>query len=582
LPKGSSTRPLRKTAPAQGPRAPHRDGRGKRGGHAPYDFPDPAFQSLLLALSAAFARLSAGDVDQQIQEWLGKVARLTDVDRATLWRYSADGKTLHLRHFVSLSGSSAPSSNLPITRFPWLTEQSFGGRVIAWTRIPEEIPSEALEERAYATSSGASALLSIPVLSGSSLYVLSMTCRAPRRTWSPSLIFGLRLVAGIFANALERASAETSLLAMQERHRAVLRALPDMLFVISADGCYLDYYGKDDSDLLVEPAAFLGRSIDEILPPDVVRAMRPSLERVSQRDEVVTHEFVLTVRGRVQHFEARLVRRDDGAIVSIVRNTTDAIQRRGEIERLRLELTHAGRAALLGHLTASLAHELQQPIAAVVANAEAAWLRLQAEHPDPEELQLILSDISESAVRAGEQIKRVHGYLRKDRLPHRRVDLNRLAMEVSKVIQSELRMREVLLSLELGEALPEVLGDPIEIQQVILNLLLNGAEAMARSPALQRALTLRTLVVKGKVCLSVCDRGPGVAPADLKRLFEPFYSTKPEGIGMGLSISSEIIRAHGGALRAELLQTGGMHFYFSLTPAPVEQGNDQLAGAILG
>jgi signal transduction histidine kinase len=557
-------------------RARRGNDRGKERGYT--DFPDPAFRAILLSLSAAFARLSAGDVDAQINEWLGKVVQLTGVERGTLWQYSADGKTLYRRHFYSLSGSSAPSPDLPSNRFTWLTEQSLRGRVIAWARLPNDIPREAVEERAYAIANGARALLSIPVLSGSSLYVLSMASRTPRREWSPSLIFWLRLVAGIFANALERASAEASLQAMQERHRAVLRAVPDMLFVISPEGYYLDYYGKDDSELLVEPAAFLGRSVDEILPSDVARAMRPFLERASKHDEVVTHEFVLAVRGRVRHYETRMVRRDDGAIVAIVRNTTETVQRRTEIERLRLELAHAGRAALLGHLTASLAHELQQPITAVVATAEVAWRQLQAERSDPEELQPLLSDISESALRASEQIKRVRGYLRKEHLSHRPVDLNRLAMEVAKVIQSELRMRDVLLNLELGEPLPDVLGDPIELQQVILNLLLNGAEAMADNPPSERVLTLRTLAVDEKVRLSVSDRGPGVAPTDLTRIFEPFYSTKPEGIGMGLSISSEIIRTHGGELRAELLETGGMHFFFHLAPAAAVQGNDWANG----
>jgi two-component system, LuxR family, sensor kinase FixL len=233
---------------------------------------------------------------------------------------------------------------------------------------------------------------------------------------------------------------------------------------------------------------------------------------------------------------------------------------------LRLELMHAGRAALLGHLTASLAHDLQQPITAIVGNAEAARRHLKRVDPGPQELDLLLSDIIDSAFRAGEQIKRVHGYLRKERLAHRPVDLNRLATEVAKVIQSELRMREARLVLELTEPLPLVLGDSIELQQVMLNLLLNGAEAMSATPPSERVLTLRTSVLGEKVRLSVCDRGPGVEQADLQRLFEPFYSTKPEGIGMGLSIAAKIISDHGGELRGEQRETGGMHFYFSLTP----------------
>jgi signal transduction histidine kinase len=509
----------------------------------------------------------AAQVDTHVDEWLGIVARHIDVERGALWEFSADGTTLRPRHFYASSAEGTPIQELPSTRFQWLTDQSLRGNVVAWLRIPEDIPAQAAEERAYAIGQGAKAVLSVPIQSGSSLYVLVFTTRKERSAWSERLIFSLRLIGGIFATAIERARAQVSLQSIERRQRAILRALPDLMFVLSPGCVYLDYYARDESELLMPPAEFIGRTVEEVLPPEVARGIRIAHER-ALAGQVVTHEFELRIKGELQRFEARMVRTEDGAVVNIVRNLSESTRARIENERLRLELAHAGRMILMGHLSASLAHELLQPITAVIHNAETAKFQLNGGACDPRELSEILEDIIASGLRAGEVIERVRGHLRKEPRTYQCLDLNRLVRDIARIVHNELTGRHVSLALELASSLPAVRGDPIELQQVMLNLLLNGAEAMAATLPTDRVLILRTLAVGSSVQISFCDRGPGVSPAELHRLFEPFFSTKPAGLGMGLFISSEIVRAHGGELLARRLDAGGMEFYFVLPHAP--------------
>src|SRR5262249_18498930 len=155
------------------------------------------FESLLLALSAAFVKARSSEVDALIQTWLGTLARHLEVERCTLWEFSADGKTLHRRHYFFEDGDhpGGPGQDIPTTRFSWLTEQASRGKILAWVRIPEDIPIEAAEERRYSVQMGMKAVLSIPVLSESSLFVMVLGTRHERTAWPEALIQRLQLVA---------------------------------------------------------------------------------------------------------------------------------------------------------------------------------------------------------------------------------------------------------------------------------------------------------------------------------------------------------------------------------------------------
>jgi signal transduction histidine kinase len=242
-----------------------------------------------------------------------------------------------------------------------------------------------------------------------------------------------------------------------------------------------------------------------------------------------------------------------------------------EARELRQELTHASRVTLLGTLASSLAHELNQPLGAILRNAEAAELFLQSDAPDLDELRAIVADIRKDDQRAGGVIDRLRALLKRREFEPRPVSLDDLVAEVVTLTHADSVTRHVGLALDLPLDLPLVLGDRIHLQQVLLNLLVNGMDALAVTPDGERSLTLRAQATDaGFVEVAVSDNGPGIPAEKLSRLFEPFFTTKPQGMGLGLPISRTIIEAHGGKLWGENNVQRGATFRFTL-PAAVRR-----------
>ena len=243
-----------------------------------------------------------------------------------------------------------------------------------------------------------------------------------------------------------------------------------------------------------------------------------------------------------------------------------------EAQRLRQDLTHIGRVSALGELTASLAHELNQPLTAILSNAQAAQRLLAADVVNLEEVREILSDIVTDDKRAADVIRRLRALVKKGDLEFVPLDLNEIVGEVAWLMRSDAILRNVSLSLELAADLPTVRGDRVQLQQVVLNLVLNGLEAMREPHAGERTLVIRT-ARDGAAALRVAvqDSGSGIDLKDLDRMFEPLYTTKPEGLGMGLAIVRTIVDAHGGGLGAANNAQGGATVHFTL-PLDAREG----------
>ena len=249
-----------------------------------------------------------------------------------------------------------------------------------------------------------------------------------------------------------------------------------------------------------------------------------------------------------------------------------------EMQRLRQDLGHINRVATIGELTTSLAHELNQPLTAILSNAQSAQRILEADSVDLEEVREILTDIVEDDKRAGAIIHRLRGLLRKDSLEFTDLDVNELVGEVAALVRGDVALRHASLRLDLAPRLPRVRGDRVQLQQVVLNLILNGLDAMQEAAAGGRTLVLRTARESSAVVrVAARDFGTGINEADLGHIFQAFYTTKTTGLGMGLAIARSIVEVHGGQLDAENNPDGGATFSFTLPVS--KEGHDRPNGA---
>lgn len=220
-----------------------------------------------------------------------------------------------------------------------------------------------------------------------------------------------------------------------------------------------------------------------------------------------------------------------------------------EAEQQRSQLTHLTRVAILGELSGAMAHELNQPLAAILSNAQAAQRLLERQPPDLDETRAIMTDIVSDDLRAGEVIQRLRSLLKRGETNPERLDLSELTAEILELARSELVTQRVSLQTDLDPDLPAVIGDRVQLQQVLLNLIVNACEAMREMPPSGRVLSVSSRERKGReVEVCVADRGPGIAREIADQIFEPFATTKKEGLGLGLSISRTIIQAHNGHL----------------------------------
>jgi signal transduction histidine kinase len=233
--------------------------------------------------------------------------------------------------------------------------------------------------------------------------------------------------------------------------------------------------------------------------------------------------------------------------------------------QLRVELAHAGRLATIGELTAAIAHEVNQPLGAILANVDSAEMLLESDDPRIGDVRLILADIRRDDLRANEVIKRLRALLAKHETARERIDLNETVMEVLQVLESEAQRRNVELVTEFDPGIPRIRGDRVHLQQILLNLVLNGMEAMVDTHVTARCVTVRTaLRPDGNAEVAVSDRGHGIAHDQLPRLFDSFFTTKQRGMGLGLSIAKSIVEAHGGRIWAEPDRGNGATFRFTL------------------
>jgi len=318
--------------------------------------------------------------------------------------------------------------------------------------------------------------------------------------------------------------------------------------------------------------------------PDEPLSRELFLSRVHPEDRNAVDEAIESARASSQtfEFEYRLLRpdgetrwlisrgrygyNDRGGIrelIGVAIDVTAQVKANLQLRLQREEMAHLSRVSSMGELTASLAHELNQPLSAIASNAAAGRRFLTQGSPEPKMFEELLADVAADARRASDIIHGIHDFVRKREGTRRLVNLNEIIQEVLRLLHSDLLGRATFVEKQLDPSLPSVDADPVQLQQVLLNLLMNSLEAMHLTSTEKRRILISTKCEADSVVTSVRDYGSGLPEEDMDKVFTHFYSTKPNGMGMGLTIVRSIIEAHGGKLWAENVDEGA-RFFFAL------------------
>ena len=550
------------------------------------------FERLISSISARIGKVAPWEVNQEIQRGLGGVLAFFDVDRCRLFGVTPDQQSLEVietcaaERVAPVSGGRADFAQA----FPWMFRQVVhAGHCLCLPRL-DGLPEAAGRDRESCRQQDIQSLLLIPLsVSGVVRFVMSIVTVHRQHAWLEDYIPRLRLLGEVFVNALARKQAEEKIRQSEDFNRTVLASLQDQVAIVDREGSILavneawEGFGRENN----APVGGLGVGWNY---RDVCRraaaagdtgagAALAGLESVlsGARPEFLLDYRCETPTGQ-QWFEmvVQPLRRIEGGAVISHTNVTN--QRKAELEaqRLRQEIAHVSRVTVMGELTAALAHEINQPLTAILSNSQAAQRLLAATPPDLAEIRDILADIVADNQRAGEIIRRLRIFLTKGVFQPQPLSLNTLIQEVVHLIRSDAVIREVTIALELAPDLPPVLGDRIQLQQVLLNLIINAMDALKSNAVPERKMVVRSSQPEpGKVQVSVQDSGVGLPAGQGERIFEPFFTTKPEGMGMGLSICRAIVQAHRGQIVARNNLDRGSTFQFILPLAGAEQASEQ-------
>lgn len=534
------------------------------------------FEALLVDLSAALIDPPADEVDAQIEGGIGRIVKFLGVERGSLGEYSGNARRMRVTHSYAEPGFQ-PILPTPLDDlWPWYVEQLRRGEVLRLTRLPDELPAEAVAEREYCIQSGFKSHLAIPLNAGGIvLGFIGFGSFRSYQDWPDELVPRLRLVGEIFTNALARRRADQES-RRSERHYHELAETTHAVPWEADPGTYqIRYVGPQAVPLLgyaLEDWHREGFWAGRLHPDDRERVVGATDEAVRRGEGLELEYRMLSAGGKDVwlHDLITVPRADDpsGRLRGILIDITARRQAEDEAHRLRDQLARVARVSTMGELVAAIAHEVNQPLCAIASNAQAAQRLLAAEAADLVEVREALRDITTDSLRASEILARIRALLQNRPPARTSLDLNAGIREVVALVQHQLTRDGISLILDLAVDLPPVLGDRIQLQQVVLNLLVNAVEALGRLGAGPRELSIHSARESREVVgVVVRDSGPGLAPGEAERAFDAFFSTKPGGMGIGLAISRSIITSHGGRIRAELGIDHCTAFHFTLPVA---------------
>jgi two-component system, LuxR family, sensor kinase FixL len=384
---------------------------------------------------------------------------------------------------------------------------------------------------------------------------------------------------GIIRDITDRKAAELARRESELRLRSILDTVPDAIVVIDAQGMIQSFSPAAERLFGFQSAEVVGRNVKILMPTPYREAHDGYLDRylrTSERRIIGIGRVVVGLRKSGETFPMELQVGEfafagSRYFTGFVRDLTERQEAERRIQDLQAELLHASRLSVMGQMASTMAHELNQPLTAVMNYLEAGRQLIATGVGGPERVSEMMEKAIAQAQRAGEVIRRLRGFVSKGETERRVQSLNQLVEEALALALVGARQRGVRASLKLEQSLPLVLVDPVQIQQVVLNLVRNAVEAMEEVERRELVIGTRAVTDQEMAEVVVADSGPGIAPELADRLFQPFVTTKKTGMGLGLSICREIVEAHHGRLTAAPGSSGGTVFRLTLPTASREE-----------
>ena len=521
------------------------------------------FERLLSEVAAGFADRPVERLDEAMRGALERIVNFLDVDRATIARPASDGRSVELTNAVFRPGIAPPPDQFLNDDFPWSRERILRGQIVHFARV-DDLPADAALDRAGYRRLGIRSGVMVPLAAaGTHIGLLGLSTLRTERSWSGGIVERLRLLGEILTASMMRQRADSEAREGEILNQAVLASLSGAVAVIDRTGTIL----RVNESWISQARAHAGSLLSElIVGGNYLEACR-RVAQLGVPEAQIAHEGLQTLLGGTsQGFSIEYVwprgsksgwsemlavplERPAGGAVITHHDITR--RKRGELEaqQHRQSLAHAARVLAVGELAGSIGHELNQPLTAIVSNAQAAQRLLDRGSADLAELHEILGDIAKDGKRGGDVIRGLRGLLKRSETQPAAVDMRTVVGEVVALLRSDGIAKSIAVQVDTSSVLPTVTGDRVQLQQVVLNLFMNAYDAMAGTVGPRELrVTMRSCPVG--IELLVSDTGPALSEESLERMFEPFFTTKAEGLGMGLSISRTIVRAHGGEIRA--------------------------------
>lgn len=366
----------------------------------------------------------------------------------------------------------------------------------------------------------------------------------------------------------ERMRMEAAVRESEKRYRSQFEdSMAIMMIIDSRDGRIIDanpsacrFYGYPRPVL----SAMKIYEINTIPPKELEREIQKAKDARSNYF-VFRHRMANGQVRDVEVYSSPIKLEKGEALLSIIHDITERKKAEEKARRHQEELAHASRLISIGELASGLAHELNQPLCAILTHSEGCLSLLGSENTNHEKLRAKLTTVVKQADRAGDIINGIKGFIRKESPVKKELDINKVILESLRFFETAARHQEVRIETVLGKSLPKVFADRVQIEQVLINLAQNGCEAMKGVEKKKRTLMIHScLIPRGDIEIAVRDNGPGLDQEICDRIFEPFFTTKQKGLGLGLSITKTIVENHGGKIRAQRHDNGGAEISFTL------------------